>query len=187
MCSASANSLTWLCTQSNDPNHPTNRDGYTSNAAILMVGGAEEAFSALPNRYRFVVKNRKGFIKIALKTGTPIVPAITFGENNIYEVEFYPPGTIKRSIQDFIKKYTGFAPVNIKGRGYFQYDFGMIPRRHPMTTVMGAAIPIQKNLTPSSDEIDQVHSIFCQRLTELFETHKNNYIENANDIQLEII
>lgn len=187
MCSASINSLTTLLTQSNDPKHPSNSDGYTANAPVLTVGGAEEAFSALPNRYRFVLKNRKGFIKVGLKTGASLVPAISFGENNCYEVEYYAPGTIKRKIQDFLKKITGIAPVHIKGRGYLQYNFGLIPRRHPITTVMGAPIQLAKNPNPTNDEINEMHTLFCQRLTDLFETHKSKYVNNSNDVHLEII
>lgn len=36
-CAASPNSLNTLLSQSNDPNHESNRDGYTSNAPVLMV------------------------------------------------------------------------------------------------------------------------------------------------------
>ena len=39
------------------------------NAAIIVVGGAEEALEAHPNNYRLTLKNRKGFIRMALKTG----------------------------------------------------------------------------------------------------------------------
>lgn len=187
MCSASANSLITLLTQSTESDHPSNRDGYTSNAPVLTVGGAEEAFSAIPNRYRFVLKNRKGFVKIAFKTGASLVPAISFNENNVYEVEYYAPGTILRKIQDFLKKVTGVAPVHIKGRGILQYNIGMIPRRHPITTVIGAPIQIKKNPNPSNEEIEKMHAHFCEQLIELFETNKRKYVTNSENIHVEII
>lgn len=187
MCSASLNSLTTLLTQSNDPNHLSNRDGYTANAVVLMVGGAEEAFSALPNRYRFVLKNRKGFIKIALKSGAPLVPAISFGENNVFDVAYYPPGSVARKIQDWLKKLTGVAPVHFNGRGFLQYNFGIIPKRHPITTVMGAPIDVKKTILPTTEDIDRLHALFCERLIELFETHKSKYIEDYKNVHLEII
>lgn len=62
--SASANSLTTVLTQSNDPKDQSNRDGCTANAVGLVVGGAEEAFHAIPNTFKFVLKNRKGFVKV---------------------------------------------------------------------------------------------------------------------------
>lgn len=187
MCSASANSLKTLLTQSNDPKHELNSDGYTSNAPILMVGGAEEAFNAFPKQYRFVLKDRKGFIKIAFKTGTPLVPAISFGENDIFELIYHAPGTIIRYIQDTFKRLTRFAPVILVGRGFLQYNFGIIPRRHPITTVIGAPIHLEKNLNPTAAEINEVHEIFCKRLIELFETHKSKYVEDYENVHVELI
>lgn len=187
MCTASMNSLRILLTQSNDPNDKSNNDGYTSNAPVLMVGGAQEAFSAFPGQYRFVLKNRKGFVKVALKTGAPLVPAISFGENDIFELVNHPPGSVIRKIQDTIKKYTQFAPVHLNGRGFLQYNFGFIPRRHPITTVIGAPIQVNKNPNPSDAEIEELHALFCKRLTELFNTHKTKYVENSGNVQIEII
>lgn len=187
MCSASANSLNTLLTQSNDPKNESNQDGYTSNAPVLLVGGAQEALSAFPNQYKFILKNRKGFIKIALKTGAPLVPAISFGENNIFEQVHHSPGSMVRTIQDTVKKHTKFAPVHLVGRGFFQYNIGFIPRRHPITTVIGAPIHVKKNHNPHNAEIDEIHATFCKHLTELFETHKSKYIENHENIRIEII
>lgn len=187
MCSASANSLQILLTQSNDPKHESNADGYTSNAPVLLVGGAEEAFNAFPKQYRFVLKERKGFVKIALKTGATLVPAISFGENDIFEVIYHPPGTIIRYIQDVFKRFTRLAPVLLVGRGFLQYNFGIIPRRHPITTVIGAPIHLEKNPNPTPAQINEVHELFCKRIIDLFETHKSKYVEDYENVQVELI
>ena len=39
------------------------------NAVGLVVGGALEALEAFPGRYNLKLKNKKGFIKLALTTG----------------------------------------------------------------------------------------------------------------------
>ena len=39
------------------------------NAAIIVVGGAEEALEAHPGHYTITLKNRKGFVKQAIKAG----------------------------------------------------------------------------------------------------------------------
>ena len=41
----------------------------TGNAAVLAVGGAEEALESRPGVYRLILKNRKGFVKAAIRTG----------------------------------------------------------------------------------------------------------------------
>ncbi|XP_031624109.1 2-acylglycerol O-acyltransferase 1-like [Contarinia nasturtii] len=91
--SASANSLSALLQQSNDPNHDSNNDGYTSNGVALIVGGAREAFFTHPNAYKCYIKRRKGFVKIALQSGASLVPAISYGENNMYDVVDYKLGS----------------------------------------------------------------------------------------------
>lgn len=185
-CSASANSLTRVLTQSNDPKDKSNQDGYTANALSLVVGGAEESFYAIPNTYKFVLKNRKGFIKIALKTGASLVPAISFGENNIFEIIDHKPGSWGRFFQDKFKQLTKIAPVQFNGRGLFQYNFGLIPKRHPINIVIGAPI-LEKIPNPTQDDIDRVHKLFCEKLIELFETHKSKYVENSDKVHVEII
>lgn len=54
---------------SNDPKDPTNKDGFTSNAVGIVVGGIKEMLYSHPRKYSLVLKNRKGFVKLALQTG----------------------------------------------------------------------------------------------------------------------
>lgn len=186
-CSASKNSLYTLLNQSNDPSDKSNDDGYTSNAVVLVVGGVREAFVTIPNTYRCILKNRKGFVRIALQTGTPLVPVISFGESNLYDLIDYKPGSLVRLIQDTIQQFTYLVPVHFNGRGYLQNSFGLLPKRHPITTVIGAPINVKKTHNPSNAEINETHALFCKRLTELFETHKRKYVQHSDKIQLEII
>lgn len=72
------------------------------------------------------------------------------------------------------------------GRGFFQYSFGLIPRRHPITTVIGAPIDTVQNHTPKDKEIDELHEKFTESLVQLFEDHKHKYLKNADKTHLEI-
>lgn len=42
------------------------------NSVVIVVGGAEEAFDAHPGNYSLVLKPRRGFIKLAMRTGYDI-------------------------------------------------------------------------------------------------------------------
>lgn len=170
-CGSSASSLTILLNQSNDPADKSNRDGFTSNAVGLIVGGVREQAYTFPNTYRFYLKNRKGFARIALKTGATLVPAITFGENDVYRVSNPKPVRLKR----------------FSGRGFLQYNFGLLPLRKPITTVIGSPLPVDTNPDPTEDDINKVHEKFCQRLEELFEAHKSKYVEHFEDVHLEFV
>lgn len=184
---ASARSIKTLLTQSNDPNDKSNRDGYTANGVGLVVGGAKESFYAVHNTYKVILKNRKGFVRVALETGAPIVPAIAFGENSIYQIVQFAPDSWGRTILETIKKLTTINPVPFNGRGIFQYNFGFLPKRMPITTVIGAPINVDKIPTPTIEDIDKVHSLFCEKLTELFETNKSKYVDDYENVHLEII
>ena len=39
------------------------------NAAVIAIGGAAESLDAHPGSYTLTLRNRKGFVKLALQTG----------------------------------------------------------------------------------------------------------------------
>lgn len=135
MGSCAARSIKKLLTQSNDIKSEENRDGFTSNAVMVFVGGAQEAVYCHPRNYTLVLKKRKGFIKIAMLTGSSIVPCISFNEVDTFDQPPNPPGSMMRKFQDFVRGITGVTPILFNGRGFFQYSFGWIPKRRAITTV----------------------------------------------------
>lgn len=141
--------------QSNNPRDNSNRDGFTSSGVGLIVGGEREQRHSEPNSYKFVLKNRKGFVRIALKTGVSLVPAISFGESNTFEIN-------------------SWRMIRFNGRV-------------PITTVVGAPIHVQENPSPSEDEVNKVHELFCERIRGLFEEQKSKYVEDYERVQLEFV
>lgn len=103
------------------------------NVAALMVGGAEEVVYVKPGTYTFNVKNRRGFVKLALKCGSPLVPVVSFGENDIIDQFNNSEGTVIRNIQKWMKKTFGFAMIVPKGRGFIQPS--IIPYKRPINLV----------------------------------------------------
>lgn len=99
----------------------------------ISVGGAKEAFLCKPGHYTFLLKNRKGFVKAALLTGTPLMPCILFGEPELFKQ--YEGGKFVKRVQALLQKYLTFAPVLVTGRGLFQYSFGLVPRKAKITVV----------------------------------------------------
>ena len=99
---------------------------------LLSAGGASETFNAGRKEYKFFVKSRKGFVKVALQNGTSLVPVITFGENEIFRQVHHAK---VRRVQEFVKKWFGFAPALFYGRGVTETTFGITPLRRPLKTV----------------------------------------------------
>ena len=58
----------------------------THNKSLSVVaGGIEEIFEAKPGRMRLAISRRRGIFKMALETGTALVPVLTYGENELYQ------------------------------------------------------------------------------------------------------
>lgn len=50
----------------------------------IMLGGVREMNLADPHKMVLYIKKRTGIFKIAAETGTPLVPVITYGENELF-------------------------------------------------------------------------------------------------------
>lgn len=144
-------------------------------ALCLVVGGALEALEANPGQYNLKLKSRKGFIKIALRTGASLVPVYSFGETDLYLQAKNPEGSILRKIQNFMTSKFGFSPPLFHGRGVFNYTFGLLPFRKPVNTVFGKPIDVKKTENPTQEELDSLHEQYMKALINLFEEHKEKY------------
>lgn len=120
-CSASKESIEYLL------NCPKG-----GNSVALIVGGVAESYYAQPRNYKFVLKNRKGFVKIALKSGSPLVPVLCFGETDLFD-QYGGDDTKMKAFQESVRAWIGLAPVLSYGRGILQNSFGFVPYNKPIT------------------------------------------------------
>ena len=58
VCDVSKESIEWILTKQG-----------SGNAVVIVVGGAEEALESYPGKYNITLRSRKGFVKMAIKTG----------------------------------------------------------------------------------------------------------------------
>ncbi|XP_063908655.1 2-acylglycerol O-acyltransferase 2-like isoform X2 [Zophobas morio] len=170
--SCSAKSLTYVL------NKP--EGGY---GVILYPGGAAEAICARPGQHRIVLKERKGFVKIALKTGASLVPVFTFGEVELFDQIQNPLICRCQLLWKKLFRYTLALPL---GSGFFQTSFGLIPRRKPLFTVVGQPIDVARVENPTQEEIDELHQKFIKQLVNLFDTYKYDYLVDPEAKILEL-
>ncbi|XP_043662026.1 diacylglycerol O-acyltransferase 2 isoform X1 [Drosophila teissieri] len=184
LVSVSKEALIRMLSKSNDPKHKDNRDGFTSNAVAILVGGAQEAMDSHPGQYILTLKNRKGFVRMAIRTGSSIVPSFSFGEVDIFDQVANPPSSLLRKFQDFVKKLTGVSPLIPVGRGFFNYTFGFLPFRRRIVQVVGAPIDVVMSDQPDSQYVDKVHGQVIEALEKLFDQYKDKYLENSKSATL---
>ncbi|NXT64740.1 DGAT2 acyltransferase, partial [Chaetops frenatus] len=82
----------------------------TGNAVAIVIGGAAESLSCRPGVTTLILKNRKGFVRMALRHGAFLVPSFSFGENDLFRQVVFEEGSWMRSIQRRFQKMIGFAP-----------------------------------------------------------------------------
>lgn len=114
---------------------------------------------------------------MALKHGAHLVPVLSFGENEIYSQAVFKEGSIVNRLQKFVTKLIRFSPPLFYGRGVFQYTFGILPYRKPITTVVGTPIAVSKvdDGEPSQEEVDALHKYYCSCLVKMYNEHKSTY------------
>ena len=69
----------------------------------------------------------------------------------------------------------GVAPCLPFGRGIFTYDYGFLPNRRPIVTVVGKAIPVIKNENPSDQEVAEYQEKYIAALTEIYNKYKDEF------------
>ncbi|KAK7194558.1 diacylglycerol acyltransferase [Novymonas esmeraldas] len=142
---------------------------------MLVVGGAEESLMAKPNRNDLLLFKRKGFIKIALQEGTPLVPVYGFGENNVYGVSELAEEPWVRYLMELCKHYAGFAIPLVRGRGFFNFDYGILPHRRPIVVVVGAPLEVPQIPEPTAEDLDLWQGKYIECLRKLYNDHRGIY------------
>ena len=144
-------------------------------AITIVVGGARESLDAQPGTLRLVLKRRKGFVKLAVRTGADLVPVLAFGENELYE-QVLPethPGIYK--VQMAVKKALGFTVPLFHARGVFNYDVGMMPYRRPLNVVVGRPVKVVQQVVPDEGYVDWLHEEYVRELERVWEGWKDDF------------
>lgn len=130
----------------------------------------------------------------------------SFGETDIYDQVEPVKGSLLAKFQKLVKNFAGFSPVIFFGRGIFNYSFGIIPRRMPVTVVgkkryvgffifnlkshnlfnsygfsfstVGKPIDVERVKNPTKEQIDDLHQKFKESLLELFNEEKHKYVQD---------
>ncbi|KAI4133920.1 MAG: hypothetical protein LQ347_001955 [Umbilicaria vellea] len=155
-------------------------------AITIVVGGARESLDARPHSLRLVLRRRKGFVKLAMRTGADLVPVLSFGENNLYDQVQADAHPAIYKIQMAVKRTLGFTIPLFHARGVFNYDYGMMPYRRPLNVVVGRPIKVVRHEKPDEKYLDQLHAEYVRELERIWHEWKDVFATDRTE-ELQIL
>lgn len=155
-------------------------------AITIVIGGASESLDARPYSLRLVLKRRKGFVKLAIRTGADLVPVLAFGENDLYDQLQSEAHPLIYKFQMAVKKMVGFTVPLFHARGVFNYDIGIMPYRRPLNIVVGRPIKVTQNLKPDDAYVDEIHAAYVADLQRIWDEWKNVFARDRTS-EMEIV
>ena len=154
-------------------------DGQGMGRAItIVIGGARESLDAQPHTIRLILNSRKGFVRLAIKTGADLVPVLAFGEKNLYDQVSSDHHPLIYRLQMLVKETLGFTVPLFHARGIFNYDVGFMPYRRPLNVVVGRPIRVQQQGEQGRDidyaaHVDELHDLYMKELRRLWDQWKD--------------
>ncbi|MCJ1281978.1 diacylglycerol O-acyltransferase 1 [Xylographa opegraphella] len=153
-------------------------------AITIVVGGARESLDAQPGTLRLVLKRRKGFVKLGIRTGADLVPVLAFGENDLYDQVQPETHPVIHKTQLVLKKALGFTIPLFHARGVFNYDVGMMPYRTPLNIVVGRPIKVAQQKVPDEAYVDEIHGLYVAELERLWREWRGDFAKGmAGDLE----
>ena len=138
---------------------------------LIVIGGAQEAMYVSETNYKLIIKQRRGFFKLAIKHGVPLVPVFNFGENSVYT---YVPSPTWDRLQSLIKNAFGIVMPLFHGRRY-RKGWSFVPHKQPLITIIGKPILVNKDFNPTNDEINRLQDLYVKELERLFFKYRGEY------------
>lgn len=163
-------------------------DGKGMGRAItIVIGGARESLEAQPHSMRLILKQRKGFIKLAINTGADLVPVLAFGENDLYDQVRSDQHPLIHRFQMLVKRTLGFTLPLFHARGVFNYDVGLMPYRRSLNVVVGRPIQVDERARQKINDgyVNELHARYVDELVRLWEQWKDVFAKDrASEIQI---
>jgi 2-acylglycerol O-acyltransferase 2 len=156
-------------------------------AVTIVIGGARESLEAQPGTMRLVLAERKGFIKMAIRTGADLVPVLAFGENDLYDQVSPREHPLLYRLQMWVLRTLKFTLPFLHGRGIFNYDVGLMPYRRPLNIVVGKPIPVTQAREGEikSSEVDRLHREYVRELRRMWEAYKETFaVGRTEELQI---
>ncbi|CAL8071300.1 unnamed protein product, partial [Calicophoron daubneyi] len=151
--------------------------GQKGNLVLVAVGGAAEMLETRPDRYTLYLKRRFGIFKLALQTGSSLIPCLSFGDTKLYNIIRSKKGTFMRKVEQLIHSWTDVPMVLF-------YANGLAPYRKPIYAVVGAPIPCERVSNPTREQVAEVKLKYVEALRKMFDRYKIYFDPDAGELEM---
>lgn len=145
-------------------------------AQLVYPGGEREQVQTEYGRDMVVLADKKGFVRLALHNGLPVVPMYAFGEDRLYRTL-----GLGRGLRLWMVRRLKVALVLALGRWGTPW-----PRRSPLVGVVGRPLDLGHHPSPTREQVDEAHAKYVRALMDLFDRHKAACAPNGAAARLEI-
>ena len=132
-----------------------------NNSITVAPGGMREMLY----KDSAILSKRRGIFKMALETGTPLVPIISKGEDNLYSIVEVPSW-----IQDFLEKYDVCISIPTYKSVVKMISLLANPLKDPVISVIGKPVAVERVEVPSEVQISELREKYMFALKELYKS-----------------
>eukprot|EP01035_Chromulina_nebulosa_P019352 gene19352-25217_t len=138
-----------------------------SSGGIAEIFETKNVVNNNTDRYQecIILKSRGGICKLALTTGSYLIPSYIFGNSKCLSIWYDKYGIMLK-----LSRLFRVSIVFFWGRWYLP-----IPYRTPILGVLGEPIHVVKNENPTQQDVNELLSILEVKIKELFDKHKAAY------------
>ena len=133
----------------------------------MCPGGVRECAFLKQGEETVFVRERTGFIRLALQAGAPVVPVFAFGQTSAYSFALPGPPLLPASLVQRVARVLGCMPLLMWGVGGTP-----LPHRWAITVVVGRPIGGGAKIDdPSPDLVSATLATYVAELEGLYARH----------------
>jgi 2-acylglycerol O-acyltransferase 2 len=111
------------------------------------------------------------------------VPVYGFGETSVFGTLAPGDSAAGRAVRR-VTRHLSFQVPLVKGRGWFNYGFGLLPHRQPIHVVVGAPLVLPAIAAPTRADVAEWHGKYVVRLEALFAEYRDVYAPGEADLRI---
>ncbi|KAL6767972.1 DGTT4 [Auxenochlorella protothecoides x Auxenochlorella symbiontica] len=155
---------------------PVSRDSFAAqlrsgSSVALCPGGVQECLYMERGAEVVYLRRRRGFVRLALQHGTPLVPVFAFGQTGTYSyvrpfIDWRTSLIPKSKYFSFVRRI-GYVPMLIFG------SLGTaMPKKFPINIVIGEPIVVPRVDSPPPEQVEEYLQKFIAAMQGIFEGYK---------------